>query len=184
MPRPVEPRPLRQHHASTVFVRVPSPVWPLVSTGQVREFRCATGNAPQLWDITLPSLAVAYRKRHRREYDYRLVLLEAMRREALGGITDKGLAAAGYVGDNAFAAFRRDWTLHEKKKFEPLRTMFVYTVRLVQPDDLETVGLTLIEHLYGEYTQQAQAAPRTVAIPERPVRRGGLVASPGRRATS
>lgn len=152
----------------------------MVSTGEVSEFRCATGNAPQIWKTTLPTLAVAYRKRHAREYDYRLLLLQAMRREALGAITEAGLAAAGYGGDDAYARFRRDWTLHEKKRFEPLRTMFVYTVRLMEPDDLITAGLAVVDHLYGEFAQHAMSAPRTVALPEPERRRGTLLASVGR----
>lgn len=155
-------RPLKQHQASTVFLRVPTATWPLVSTGKVTEFRAATGNAPQLWKVPLPTLAVTYRRQIAvAQYDYRLMLLEAVRQEALGTITDEGLARAGYTGEQAFAAFRRDWTIHEKKRFEPLRTVFVYTVRGVEPDDLGDVGLALVNHLYGDYTKDG-SRPRTV----------------------
>lgn len=163
MARPVEPRPLKQHKAKTVFLRVPSPVWAMVSTGRIREFRAASGNAPQLWNVPLPTLAVTYRRRRSTtEYDYRLMTLLNVRREALGTITDEGLAAAGYVGEMAFARFRRDWVINEKKRFEPLRTVFVYTVRPVQAGDLDTAGQALIDHLYGDYAQEAQERPRTV----------------------
>lgn len=163
MPRSVEPRPLPQHRAKTVFLRVPSHAWPLVSTGRVTEFRAAIGNAPQLWRAPLPTFAVAYRRRlSKLEYDYRLILLEAVRQEALGTITDEGLLRAGYSGDDAFARFRRDWMIHEKKRFEPLRKVFVYTVRLIQQGDHERVGLALLDHLYGEYAQEAQQRPRSI----------------------
>lgn len=169
MPRPLNTeRPLKQHQARTVFLRVPSPVWPLVSQGQISEFRAAVGNASQLWKVPLPTLAVTYRKQLSTEtYDYRLMLLEGVRQEALGTISDEGLRRAGYVGEGAFARFRRDWTIHEKRRFEPLRAVFVYTVRPVQPGDLEAAGLALIEHLYGEYAQEAQARPRTVQAKRR-----------------
>lgn len=163
MPPAVE-RPLAQHRAKTVFLRVPAAVWPMVSTGRISEFRQAVGNAPQLWTVPLPTLAVAYRRQLSvARYDYRLMLLEAIRREALGTIDQEGLAAAGYTGSDAKARFRRDWTIHEKKRFEPLRTVFVYTVRTVQPGDSEVVGLALVEHLYGEHiAQDAHHRPRTI----------------------
>ncbi len=164
MPRRVEPRPLKQHQLKTVFLRVPTPVWPLVSTGKISEFRCATGNAPQLWNVSVPSLAVIYRRQlSSTSYDYRLVVLEAMRREALGVIDRDGLAAAGYQGEDAFARFRRDWVIAEKKRFEPLRTVFVYTVKLLESGDLERAGRTLIDHLYGDYlAEEAHTRPRTI----------------------
>lgn len=171
MPRQLDPKPLSQHQAKSVILRVPTQSWAQVSTGRVSEFRCSPGNAPQLWKVPLPTLAVAYRRRPAsRDYDYRLMLLRALRREALGAITQDGLMAAGYEGEQAFARFRRDWCLHEKRRFEPLRTVFVYTVRLVQPGDLDEVGLALVEHLYGEYLQEAQAGPRTVQVDRRPTK--------------
>lgn len=177
MARPVEPRPLKQHRIKTCFLRVPSPVWPLISTGQVSEFRAATGNAPQLWNVPLPTLAVTFRKRHSADYDYRVMTLLGVRREALGTISDVGLAAAGYEGEDAFARFRRDWCIAEKKRFEPLRMVFVYTVRPVQPGDREAVGLALVEFLYGDHAQEAQERPRTV-----PAERRSSQAANGHRA--
>lgn len=147
------------------MLRVPTPVWPMVSTGRVREFRAATGNVPQLWKVPLPTLAVAYRRRLGVvEYDYRLITLEAIRREALGAITPEGLAAAGYIGDDARARFRRDWMIAEKKKFEPLRKVVVFTVRLMEPGDAGRAGEAIINHLYGEYfAQEAHTRSRTVS---------------------
>lgn len=169
MPRRIEARPLKQHQVKTAFLRVPSWSWAQVSTGQVSEFRAATGNAPQLWKAPLPTLAVVYRKQLADRYDYRLMLLEHIRREALGTITDAGLARAGYEGEGAFARFRRDWMIGEKKRFEPLRTVFVFTVRPVQTGDLVDVGGALIEHLYGDYlAQEAQTRTRTIQAQQRP----------------
>lgn len=163
MPRPVEPRPLKGHQAKTLFLRVPTWSWALVSTGRISEFRAAAGNAPQFWGVPLPTLAVAYRPRLKvGEYDYRLMFLEDVRREALGTITDDGLARAGYEGEDAFARFRRDWMIREKKRFEPLRTVFVYRVRPVAEADLAVVGLSLVGHLYGEYLGEARERPRVL----------------------
>lgn len=162
MPRAAD-RPLRQHQAKTLFLRVPTPVWPVVSTGKVSEFRAATGNVPQLWRVPLPTLTVAYRKRRATDYDYRLMTLLGVRREALGAITEEGLLAAGYVGGDARARFRRDWMIHEKKRFEPLRTVVVFTVRPVQDGDLEVCGRKLLDHLYGEHLA-SEADTRTRSI--------------------
>lgn len=124
----------------------------MVSSGRVSEFRAAVGNAPQLGRAPFPTLAVVYRPRLKvGEYDYRLMLLEAARREALGTITDDGLQRAGYEGENAFARFRRDWMINEKKRFEPLRPVFVYRVRPIQDADLPAVGVAMVDHLYGEF---------------------------------
>lgn len=162
------------------MLRVPSPVWPLVSTGRVSEFRAATGNVPQLWNVPLPTLAVAYRRRlSARDYDYRLVMLERIRREALGAITEEGLAAAGYTGDDARARFRRDWMIAEKKKFEPLRTVVVFTVRLVDLGDTRRVGEAIVDHLYGEYiAQEAHIRPRTISAQPRPASRPRPLGAP------
>jgi hypothetical protein len=64
---------------------VPTEVWGLVSTGKVSEFRAAVGNASQLWNVPLPTLSVIYRpRRGSGEWDYRIMTLEDVRREALG----------------------------------------------------------------------------------------------------
>lgn len=169
MPRPVEARPLKQHQIKTTFLRVPSPVWPLISTGKVREFRAGVGNVPQAWRVLpMPTLALAYRKRlSTPEYDYRLLMVEGARREALGTISDAGLAAAGYEGEDAFRRFRRDWMITEKRRFEPLRRVIVFTVRPIREGDLEEVGLALVEHLYGTYLAQAQDRPATISADRR-----------------
>lgn len=165
MPRPIEPRPLKQHQLKTVLLRVPTGVWPVVSTGRVREFRAATGNAPQLWKVPTPTLAVCFRRRPTlAEYDYRLMVLEGVRQERLGAVTGEGLAAAGYEGQDALARFRRDWMISEKRRFEPLRMVFVYTVRPVDgASDLLDLGSTLVDHLYGDYLDQdAHLRPKTI----------------------
>jgi hypothetical protein len=136
--------------------------WNEVSTGQVAEFRASTGNAPQVWRTPLPTLAVIYRRRlSRLEYDYRVMMLQAIRREALGAITDEGLAAAGYTTEDAFARFRRDWTLHEHRRFSPLQTVTVFTVRPVVAGDRELAGRSLVAALYEEF-ENAVDTVRTV----------------------
>ena len=165
MPRAVVPG-LKQHQLKTVQLRVPTPVWPQVSTGRVREFRADAGNnAPKLWQGPSPTLAVLYRKRVLKTYDYRLMVLERVRIEMLSAITDEGLGAAGYTGPDALARFRRDWMLQGKRRYEPLRKVFVYTVRPIddlEGDDLDYLGRSLIDFLYGEYLDQgAHLRPKT-----------------------
>jgi hypothetical protein len=147
-------RPFSQHRASTIFLRVPSQDWPYVISGQRREFRASSGNAPQLWNVKLPTFCVCYRKRRATgDYEWRLLVLEGIRQEKLGAITDEGLVLAGYPGprDEAFARFRRDWCIREKKKFLPMRQFHVYTVRRTVPADKELMAEALMDHLYGEF---------------------------------
>lgn len=149
-------RPFKQHRASTIFLRVPTHEWSYVVSGQRREFRASSGNVPQLWHVALPMFCVCYRKRRAAgDYEWRLMILEGVRQEKLGAITDEGLALAGYPGprDEAFARWRRDWTIREKKKFLPMREFHVYTVRRVQPGDKESMAEELLDHLYGDFLE-------------------------------
>lgn len=151
-------RPFEQHRASTIFLRVPTEEWPHVASGRRREFRASSGNAPQLWNVVTPTFAVCYRKRKASgDYDWQLMVLESVRQERLGSISDAGLVAAGYTGprDEAFARWRRDWMLREKKKFTPSRHVLVYGVRPIRPGDREALGQKLLEHLYGEFLAPA-----------------------------
>lgn len=144
-----------QRRASTIFLRVPSADWQAVSRGRIREFRASPGNVPQLWGVPLPTLVVAYRQRRRaEEFDHRLMLLEDVRTEALGAITEEGLTAAGYTGEQARPRFRRDWMIRHKRRFEPLHRVMVFTVRPVQSDDIEATAVSLVAHLYGDFLRE------------------------------
>lgn len=138
-----------------MFVRVPARDWARVSTGRQAEFRVAVGGLAAAYGfenvtLPLPLFVVAYRTSPELQ---RLMLLEDVRRERLIEITDEGLARAGYSGerDQAFARFRRDWMIGEKKRFEPNREVVVFTVRLPREDDVAVVGANLVRHLYGEH---------------------------------
>lgn len=163
MPARVD-RPLRQRSSKTVFLRVPSQDWPAVNSGRVREFRASIGNVPQLFNVPMPTLVVCYRKRKATgDYEYRLMTLEGIRQEALAAITEEGLRLAGYTGENARARFRRDWMNREKRRFEPLRRVMVFTVRPFSEEDIELTGRRLVEHLYGDYLLQGvDKSPATV----------------------
>lgn len=145
-----------QRRASTIFLRVPSADWQAVSRGRIREFRASPGNVPQLWGVPLPTLVVAYRQRRRvEEFDHRLMLLEAVRTEALGAITEEGLAAAGYTGEKARPRFRREWMIRHKRRFEPLRRVMVFTVRQIKwEQDIEAASTSLVAHLYGDFLRE------------------------------
>jgi hypothetical protein len=152
MPRPVEPRPLKQRQVSTVFLRCPSYLWPQVSSGAVGEFRAAAGGVPQAWKVPIPTLAVVYRRQlSKTAYDYRLMMLAGVRREHLGAITEEGLAAAGYEGEDAYVRFRRDLIIAEKRRYNPQRMVFVFTVRPICEGDREAAGLAVLQRLYGEF---------------------------------
>lgn len=151
-------RPFEQHRASTIFLRVPVDDWPQVIAGRRQEFRASSGNAPQLWNVALPSFAVCYRKRKATgDYDWRLMVLEEVRQERLAGISDEGLRLAGYSGsrEEAFALFRREWMTREKRRFTPSRKVFVYRVRPVKPGDREALAQGLLDQLYGSFLAKA-----------------------------
>lgn len=148
-------KPFAQRRVSTIFLRVPTEDWPGVASGRRREFRASSGNVPQLWHPPLPTLCVCYRKRRAAgDYDHRLMVLESVRQERLCEISDESLAAAGYPGprEDAYARFRRDWVLREKRRFTPTRKVFVFGVRPVSamPTEIQELGAALVRHLYGE----------------------------------
>lgn len=147
-------KPFQQRRVSTIFLRVPTEDWPAVIAGRRREFRASVGNVPQLWSPPLPTLCVCYRKRKAAgDYDHRVMVLESVRQERLCEISAEGLVAAGYPGDRdeAYARFRRDWTIREKRKFTPSRKVFVFGVRpLNHGEEITELGAALVRHLYGE----------------------------------
>jgi hypothetical protein len=147
------PERIRARTITMVTLRVSAGEWPRIVSGAATEFRAAA-TMPARQDQPLPSPAVIYTRRREGSPDEeRLVLLTRKRVEALGAITPEGLAAAGFHGerDVAFAQFRRDWILRERKRFDPLREVVVYTVRPFSMDDLPTTGAALIRHLYGAW---------------------------------
>lgn len=150
----------RKHKLQTMHIRVPARDWVRVSTGNQSEFRVGAGGLAAAYGfenvmIPLPLFVVAFRTRPEEEM---LMTLESLRRERLIEITDEGLACAGYSGprDQAFARFRRDWVIGEKKRFEPNRKVVVFTVRLPREDDVAVVGENLVNHLYGEHLGAAK----------------------------
>lgn len=102
------------------------------------------------------------------------MILEATRWEALGAITDEGLIAAGYSGENGRALFRREWMIHNKRRFEPLMRVMVFTVRPYAEDLLPRLGEALVQHLYGEFLDEQRTNPQ----------RAGLVAGSTRDASA
>lgn len=153
-PRSSRSRAGQQRRLKTALVRVPSRDWPTVMTGNQTEFRVAMGNVASAYgfqgDLPVPMFIVAYRTR---PVDHKLLTLEGVRRERLIEISEEGLARAGYSGDRdeAFARFRRDWMIGEKKRFEPNREVVVFTVRLPTQGDLRVVADNLLRHLYGKH---------------------------------
>lgn len=144
---------LPKRSVTTLSIRVSSGQWQRVVSGAATEFRGAA-NGYTLNSVPLPTPAVIFRRRREGDSDdERLVLLLDKRVEALGAITDEGLVAAGFSGDRdtAFARFRRDWMLQERKRFEPLREVVVYTVAPLEEMHLPEAGLALVRHLYAPW---------------------------------
>lgn len=145
----------RAHTVSTLTLRVPAADWQKVISGAATEFRLgANGMARN--PIPLPCPVVLFRRRRAGgPNEERLMLLTARRIEALGAISDEGLIAAGFTGerDYAYALFRRHWINSERKKFDPLREVTVYTVEPFQGGHVAIAGEVVIQHLYGAWLQ-------------------------------
>lgn len=145
----------RPRTVSTQMVRVPAADWKKLIAGTATEFRVGS-NVTTRHDVPLPVPVVLFRRRREGgANDERLMLLTAKRVEALGAISDEGLACAGFPGerDVAYALFRRHWINSERKKFDPLREVTVYTVAPFEPRHVAETGEMLIRHLYASWLQ-------------------------------
>jgi hypothetical protein len=141
------PKPFQQHRASTTFLRVPAADWPLIARGAKTEFRGARGASSQLWSVEPPTPVVAYAIM-RGVHEGHLMLLEEVRREPLGAISDESLRREGF---SSFAEFRRYWMHREKRRFQPTREVFVYRVRPWLPSDRTKMATMLFDRLYGDW---------------------------------
>lgn len=141
------PKPWKQRHAKTLFLRVPAADWQLVTRGHKREFRAASGRGSGLHFVETPTPVVAYMER-RGKYESRLMVLEERRTEPLGAITEESLRAEGF---ETLAEFRRYWMKRERRRFLPTRDCVVYRVRPWQPGDAESFAEVILERLYGEW---------------------------------
>ncbi len=141
------PKPWKQRHAKTLFLRVPAADWQLVTRGRKTEFRAASGNASGLHFAETPTPVVAYMQR-RGKYESRLMVLEERRTEPLGSIDGEGLRREGF---ESFEQFRRYWMQRERRRFRPTRDVVVYRVRPWTPEDEDTFSTRLLAHLFGEW---------------------------------
>lgn len=132
---------------------MPTADWPRIVGGQATEFRISAGAITRHMP-PLPTPVVLYRRqRAGSSSDEKLVLLERCRLEALGTIDEESLARAGFPGPRheAYPRFRRHWMLAERKRFDPLREVVVYTVREFTDADATACGVALVDHLYGAW---------------------------------
>ena len=141
------PRPYTQRSAKTIFVRVPGADWPTVKRGFQRVLVGGQGRQTAMHTVKTPTPVVAW-SIIRKAYDCRLMILEDVRQEHLGAIDPQE------AGFESMAEFRRYWMAREGfgKKFPALRLAWVYTLRPVDEDDREQMGLLLYDRLYGEFT--------------------------------
>jgi hypothetical protein len=153
-----------------VFVRVPRAEWAAVTCGSKREFRAACGKHSALWNVKVPTPAIAYTVSTLGEYASMIMVLEDVWREPLGAISPISLAAEGF---ESISEFRRHWIEREHRPFPPLRVTTVYRLRpWTAADDIEMADAVL-RHLYGEHLPSAQKiddSPRAGAEATRTVR--------------
>jgi hypothetical protein len=146
-------RRVRPRTVTTLTVRVAHGEWERIISGRATEFR-ASASALAKQTVPLPSpMVIFHRRREGAPNEERLVLLVNKRVELLGAISEEGLVAAGFPGDRdqAFARFRRDWMLRERKRFDPLREVVAYTVEPFIEEYVPLAGEALIRHLYGPW---------------------------------
>jgi len=142
------PRPWTQRKAQTIFLRVPNADWVQVKRGLKTEFRAAAGACSKFWNLEPPTPVVAYRVHPNLGYDSELMVLEAKWEEALGAITPESLANEGF---QTLADFRKYWCARERRRFPPLRVITCYRVRPWELGDAETMSLSLLKRLYGDF---------------------------------
>lgn len=127
-----------------MFLRVPGGDWAAIRRGFKREFRL-TGQA--LLNLQTPTPVVVYTTRNG-GYEEILMVLESAHREALGAISPTSLQAEGFP---SVAHFRRYWMQRTGKRFRPLDICSVYRVRPWTDADMDLMGRTLLERLYGDF---------------------------------
>jgi hypothetical protein len=62
------------------------------------------------------------------------------------------------------SAFRRAWTLRERRRFPLLAPVTVHRVRPWTPGDAAAIGDALLRQLYGEFLPGGNAEPLAVRI--------------------
>lgn len=152
------PRPYTQRQTSTVFVRVPRAEWAPLTVGVKREFRAAGGKHSALWNVHLPSPAVAYTINSFGTYDSSMMVLEDVWREPLGAISSASLAAEGF---DSIGEFRRHWMEREHSRFLPLRMTTVYRMRPWTEDDDREMARVLLGRLYGDFLPSRHISSRS-----------------------
>jgi hypothetical protein len=155
------PKPYNQHHASTIFVRVPSDEWHAVKGGYKREIRSRQSSTTAIQGLSLPTPCVAYRLHPHHGYDAALMVLEGVWREPLGAISEESIANEGYA---TMAEFRRAWVMREKRRFPLLAPVTVHRVRPWTPEDAAGMGKALLRQLYGEFLPEGSAEPTAVPV--------------------
>lgn len=121
--------------------------WAAVKIGAKAEFRVA-GRASLAQNVYTPTPVVAYTVRSGGAYDSKLMVLQAVWREPLGSISRESLEAEGFTD---FAHFRRYWMERTHRRFTPLTTVIVYSLRHWVESDLTTLGAALLRRLYRDH---------------------------------
>jgi hypothetical protein len=143
------PKPWKQRHASTVFLRVPTVDWIEVTRGMKTEFRGSPGAVSGLKFVEPPTPVVAYRVDRSHGYDAALMVLEDRWQEELGSISPESLEAEGF---ETFAEFRRYFVLRERRRFRLTRKVTVYRLRPWDPEaDPRRFADLLLDRLFGAF---------------------------------
>lgn len=146
--------PYAQRRTSTRFLRVAGVDFIPVTRGLKREYRSGHGKGRQsmLFNASTPTPVVVYTIRPGGRYQHALMVLEAVRVEMLGAITEQSLRREGCA---TIDEFRRYWMAREHRRFTPTRKVLVHELRPWRAGDEEELGYALLEHLYREFLPEA-----------------------------
>lgn len=144
---------LPRAHAYTQFLRIPLVDWPAITQGRKTEFRAVGRHATHANRLKAPAPIVGYAlQRFRADAQARLFVLEDAWTEPLGAISPASLGREGF---RSLREFRVYWNKRHRVGYKPLSTVSVYRLRPWEPADRDWLGFALLDHLYGEWLDEA-----------------------------
>lgn len=151
MGRPRNPE-LPRRTETTKLLRIPRADWALICTGAKTELRVSGRHAVMANTLKPPTPVVGYSILEYHEVpEAQLLVLQEAWSEPLGAISPESLLREGFA---SLGAFRRYWIdRHSGQPFKPLSITQVYRLRPWRAGDTETMGVRLVERLYGRWLE-------------------------------
>lgn len=134
-----------QTYISTMVLQVPPYDWPLVKRGEKREFRRLNAGGSRLRKAFLPLPVWAYSETAARE-EGQMMILEGLRLEPVGSISDASIAAEGFANVEEFKHY---WMLKTGERPRLAHKVQVVNVRPWGDDDDALMASQVLKVLYG-----------------------------------